>query len=76
MEKTFKDTRINNMLCMYEYEEIANEYCQREFGRNINGGCRMGWETFTTKSYAKDYTEKQIDIIIDYAKQTVTLSMK
>lgn len=76
MEKTFTDHRINNMLCMYQYEKIANEYCQREFGRNISGGCSMKWETFETQSYAKDRTEKQIDICINYEKQTITLKTR
>lgn len=73
MEKKFTDHRINNMLSMSMYGQIANEYCQREFGRNISGGCSMTWETFETQSYAKDCTEKQIDICITYKDQSITL---
>ena len=74
MEKTFTDRRISRELCMYQYEEIANEYLQKEFGRKVNGGCSMEWEKFETQSYAKDRTEKQINVVIDYLKQTITLS--
>lgn len=73
---TFTDKRISRELCMYQYEEIADEYLQREFGRRVSGGCSMTWETFETQSYAKDRTEKQIDVVIDYIKQTITLSHK
>jgi hypothetical protein len=74
MEKTIYDSRISRDLCMYQFEELANEYLQKEFGRQVKGGCSMTWYTFKTQSYAKDHTEKQINVLIDYDKQTITLS--
>lgn len=76
MEKTFTDNRISRDLCVYQFNDIANEYLQREFGREVNGGCSMTWTEFETQSYAKDRTEKQINVVIDYLKQTITLSHK
>lgn len=76
MEKTFKDTRISRDLCMYQFEELANEYLEREFGRQVKGGCSMTWHTFETQSYAKDRTEVQINVLIHYESQTITLSHK
>ena len=76
MEKTFNDSRISRDLCAMQFNELANEYLQREFGnhRKVSGGWAMTWYTFETESYAKDRTEKQINICIDYEKKIITLS--
>ena len=74
MEKTYTDHRISRDLCVMQFNEIANEYLQKEFGREVNGGSTMTWDYFETQSYAKDRTEKQINVMIDYVRQTITLS--
>lgn len=74
MEKTFTDNRISKDLCVMQFNEIANEYLQREFGRKVNGGSSMSWTEFETQSYAKDRTEAQINVVINYDKKTITLS--
>jgi hypothetical protein len=57
-----------------QFNEIANEYLQREFGREVKGGSSMTWTEFETQSYAKDRTEVQINVVINYDKKTITLS--
>jgi hypothetical protein len=74
MEKTFTDNRISRDLCVMQFNEIANEYLQREFGREVEGGSRMTWTEFETQSYAKGRTEVQINVVINYDKKTITLS--
>lgn len=72
---TKKDSRISRDLCAYQYEEIANEYLA-EYGRKTSGGWRMTCNTFECQSYAKDRTEKQIDICIHYESQTISISTR
>lgn len=74
MEKTFTDNRISRDLCVMQFIDIANEYLQSEFGREVKGGSSMSWTEFKTQSYAKDRTEVQINVVINYDKKTITLS--
>lgn len=74
--KTYTDSRINNCLAFYQYMQIANEYLQMAFGGDrVLGGATMRWETFETMSYRRGNLP-QVDIVIDYAKQTITLSTR
>lgn len=70
---TKKDSRISRDLCVRQFEAIANEYLA-EYGRKTSGGSRMTWDTFECWSYAKDRTEKQIDICIHYESQTISMT--
>ena len=72
---TKKDSRISRDLCVYQFEEIANEYFA-EYGRKTSGGSVMTWHNFKCWSYAKDRTEKQIDICIHYDSQTISISTR
>lgn len=74
--KKYEDSRISRDLCIMQFNEIANEYLLREFGREVDGVCRMTWTEFETQSYAKDRTEVQINVVINYDKKTITLSHK
>lgn len=75
-KKIFKDSRINNSLSFFEYEEIVNEYLKEFYGREINGGLRMTNKEFKATSYAGNASENQLDIEICYSAQTITIINK
>ena len=73
MKHIYSDSRINNQHCAKWYQDLADEYLAN-FGRVSSGGHIMSYETFKTWSYAPTQNDKQIDVEIDYAKQTITLN--
>lgn len=71
---THTDKRINNNLTAEGYLAIANEYLQKYYGRQVNGGWTMTGQQFTTQSYPKSWPQIQIYVTIHYKKQTITLT--
>lgn len=67
-----KDSRINNMLSAGTYLSIANEYLS-QMNRTVNGGWEMSADEFKTVSYRKNYTEKQLNVTINYNEQTIEI---
>lgn len=72
---TYSDNRITNNHNAKWYQDLADEYLAK-FGRKSSGGHIMSCDTFKAWSYAPTRGDKQIEVVIDYAKQTITFTFK
>lgn len=68
-----EDLRINDHLSMGSYTEIVNQYLH-SLGRKPCSGCTMTATEFKTTCYAKNHTENQLNITINYKAQTIEIN--
>lgn len=68
----FVDSRINNQLAAWQYKEIINEYLIK-MGKKECSGFSMSYVEFQTSSYARNRSEKQVNVTINYKDQTIEL---
>lgn len=69
---TFTDKRISRNCDMGTFHDIANEYLQKYYNRT-SSGCVMNYHYFKTCSYRRFANDKQVDVVIHYLSQTITL---
>lgn len=74
---TIKDSRINRDHCAGEYLEMCHEFVKESFGieKNFKGHC-MSWDNFKTTGYRNDYKDVQVDCIMDFNANIITITIK
>lgn len=70
---TFTDKRISRNCDMGTFHDIANEYLQKYYNRTPSSGCVMNYHYFKTCLYRRFANDKQVDVVIHYESQTITL---
>lgn len=79
MTTTFKDPRFNRNHCAAEYMEFCKEYINEKLGINKDmskSGHTMSWDNFKTRAYATNEDKTQVDCLIDFNANTITLTTK
>lgn len=77
LEQTYKDSRINRNNNMGGYQRLAQELVADKVGEARDFGLgSMSWDEYHTTSYKRTWQDKQIDVTMNFALGTYTITLK